>query len=42
VVDEEDLYILKNNYIGKRTVGKTSNRINIERKIMNFKLFKVK
>jgi len=31
-VDKEDLYILKTNCKGKRTVGKANNRINVEKK----------
>jgi len=31
VVDEEDLYTLKINFKGKRTVGKASKGINVEK-----------
>jgi len=30
-VDEEDLYTLKINFKGKRTVGKANKRINVEK-----------
>ena len=38
-VDKEDLYILKTNYKGKRTVGKANNRINVEKNNHKFKKF---
>jgi len=38
VVDKEELYTLKINYKGKRTVGKANKDINVE-KIMVYKIF---
>ena len=40
-VDEEDLYILKINCKGKRTVGKANGEINVE-KIQQVKKIKLK
>ena len=39
-VDKEDLYMLKSNCKGKRTVGKTDKRINVE-KYNSFKKLKL-
>ena len=41
-VDEEDLYILKINCKGKRTIGKASNGINVEKYIIGLKKLKHK
>ena len=41
-VDKEDLYILKTNSKGTRTVGKANNRINAEKIIIGLKNFKLK
>jgi len=40
-VDKEDLYILKTNSKGTRTVGKANNRINAEKIIIGLKNFKL-
>ena len=39
-VDKEDLYTLKINYKGIRTVGKTNKGINVEKKIIGLNIFK--
>ena len=41
MVDEEDLYTLKINCKGKRTVGKANKEINVE-KIIGLKILKIK
>ena len=41
-VDKEDLYILKINRKGKRTVGKANKGINVEKLITGLKNFKLK
>ena len=41
-IDEEDLYTLKINCQGKRTVGKANEGINVEKKIIGFKRSKLK
>ena len=41
-VDKEDLYTLKINWKGKRTVGKTNKGINVEKIIIGLKKLKVK
>ena len=38
-VDKEDLYTLKINFKGKRTVGKVNTGINIGKIIIGFKRF---
>ena len=37
-VDEEDLYTLKINCKGKRTVGKANERINVEKIVIDLKI----
>ena len=37
-VDKEDLYILKINCKGKRTVGKANERINVEKIVIDLKI----
>ena len=41
-VDEEDLYTLKINCKGKRTVGKADKGLNVEKIIIGFKKLKEK
>ena len=40
-VDKEDLYTLKLNCKGKRTVGKAKKGINVEKNIIGFKKLKL-
>ena len=41
-VDQEDLYMLKINCKGKRTIGKANKGINVEKLIIGLKIFKLK
>ena len=41
-VDKEDLYTLKSNQKGKRTVGKANKEINVEKIIIGLKIFLIK
>ena len=41
-IDKEDLYALKINCKGKRTVGKADKGINVEKIIIDFKKLKIK
>ena len=41
-VDKEDLYLLKINCKGKRTVGKANKGINVEKNIIGLKKLKLK